>query len=136
MTTPKTPEQLATQVRTLVDEYVRQAESAAVEAIAAALSSPRSVLRKAARSRPGSTKTRRQGARRTPEQLAKLADALAAAISEHPGESMALFARQLDVSVRELHRPMTMLKNEGRIRSVGQRHRTRYFPASRARVSA
>jgi len=136
MTTPKTPEQLATQIRTLVDDYVREAERAAVDAVAAAFSSPRSAPRKASKAKPATTTLRRQGPRRTSEQLAELADGLADVIAEHPGESMAVFARQLDVSVRDLHRPMKMLKNAGRIRSVGERHLTRYFPAMRARASA
>ena len=136
MTTPKTPEQLATQIRTLVDDYVREAERAAVDAVVAAFSSPRSAPRKASKAKPATTTLRRQGPRRTSEQLAELADGLADVIAEHPGESMAVFARQLDVSVRDLHRPMKMLKNAGRIRSVGERHLTRYFPATRARASA
>lgn len=32
---------------------------------------------------------------------------------------------------RTLHRPMMLLKRAGRVRSVGTRHATRYFPAVR-----
>ena len=34
----------------------------------------------------------------------------------------------LGVSARELQRPMTQLREAGRVRSVGQRHLTRYYP--------
>jgi hypothetical protein len=42
---------------------------------------------------------------------------------------MTMFASELEMSVRELNRPMSRLKREGRVRSVGQRHLMRYFPA-------
>jgi hypothetical protein len=32
-------------------------------------------------------------------------------------------------TVQTLQRPMAKLKAEGRVRSVGERHLTRYFPA-------
>jgi hypothetical protein len=41
---------------------------------------------------------------------------------------MALLAREVGATAEELYRPMTNLKRAGRIRSVGQRHATRYFP--------
>ena len=41
---------------------------------------------------------------------------------------MVAFATELGATVRELHRPMANLKRAGQVRSVGERHRTRYFP--------
>jgi len=50
---------------------------------------------------------------------------------------MAAFANEVGVEVRQLQRPMSKLKADGRIRSVGQRNTTRYFPAvARAARSA
>jgi hypothetical protein len=43
---------------------------------------------------------------------------------------MPKFAQALGVTVRELHRPMDMLRRAGRIRSVGRKQSTRYFPTS------
>ena len=37
-------------------------------------------------------------------------------------------AAAVGVSARELDRPVDHLKNAGKIRTVGQRHLTRYFP--------
>ena len=40
---------------------------------------------------------------------------------------MVTFATELDTSVRELGRPISVLKREGRVRTVGQRYLTRYW---------
>ena len=42
---------------------------------------------------------------------------------------MVALAEKLDVDARTLQRPMARLKSVGRVRSVGQRHLTRYYPA-------
>jgi hypothetical protein len=50
---------------------------------------------------------------------------------------MAVFADEIGCAARDLQRPMAKLKAQGRIRSVGQRSLTRYFPAvTRASKSA
>lgn len=50
------------------------------------------------------------------------------AVCAHPGETMAVLMVDAGASVRELNRPMNQLKASGRIRSVGSRNHTRYFP--------
>jgi hypothetical protein len=42
---------------------------------------------------------------------------------------MVELAEQMGADVRSLQRPMSKLKSAGRVRSVGQRHLTRYYPA-------
>ena len=42
---------------------------------------------------------------------------------------MVTFAEALGAPVSTLQRPMARLKGSGRVRSVGQRHLTRYFPS-------
>lgn len=42
---------------------------------------------------------------------------------------MVELAEELTVSVGELQLPMAKLRAEGRVRTVGQRHLMRYFPA-------
>ena len=69
--------------------------------------------------------------------MAALGERLYRAVCEHPGESMARLSGELGASARELHRPMALLKRAGRVRSVGERHATRYFPmAKRAEGAA
>lgn len=129
MTTPKSPEQLTAQIKAIVDNYLRESESAAVEAVIAAFSMSSSAQNKPVKTKPVSSARPRKNRWRRSEQLAELTEKLDAAIATQPGESMTLFAAQLGVSVRELHGPMTKLKKANRIRSVGERNRTRYFPA-------
>lgn len=79
----------------------------------------------------GATSTvREMGQRRAPEEIAALGERLYAAICAHPGAAMATLAAALGARPRELNRPATQLRRAGRVRSVGQRHATRYFPMS------
>ena len=90
--------------------------------------------RTAGRQRP---KPRGDSQRRTPAEIAALGDRFYQAVCAKPGETMTVLAADVGASARELHRPMSLLKRDGRVRSVGQRHRTRYFPVgSEVRASA
>jgi hypothetical protein len=66
--------------------------------------------------------------RRPPAEIAALGERLYKAVCATPGETMSILAGQVGVAARDLHRPMTCLKRAGRIRAVGSRHLTRYFP--------
>ena len=74
----------------------------------------------------------RGGKRRAPAEVSAIGERLYRAVCARPGESMAVLAGELGASARELHRPMALLKQAGRVRSVGQRHQTRYFPRTGA----
>jgi len=129
MISPKTPEQLAKAIEELVDAYVDAGRQAASEAIERSF-----VVRAGRRPRSGSgkgpsTTERIPGRRRSAQEIEALAEQLYALVRAHAGESMATFAEQLKTCATDLHRPMMKLKTEGRVRSVGQRHQTRYFPA-------
>ena len=66
--------------------------------------------------------------RRSPEEIAALGERLYEAICRHPGETMAVIAPVVGASPGELRRPSVLLRHEGSVRSVGQRHAMRYFP--------
>ena len=66
--------------------------------------------------------------RRSREELAALEERLYEAIRRHPGETMAVIAPAVGATAGELNRPATSLRGKGRVRSVGQRQYTRYFP--------
>jgi hypothetical protein len=66
--------------------------------------------------------------RRAPTEVSAIGERLYRAVCARPGEGMGVLARELGASARELHRPMALLKKAGRVRSVGQRSLTRYFP--------
>jgi len=127
MDNPRTPEALATQIEALVAGYVDEVRRCARQAVERGLSPASGSTSKPSKS---STKRKRTfNGRRSLVELEALSEALCAMIHEKPGESMVTLAAELGASSGALHRPMTMLKRAGRIRSVGQRHLTRYFPA-------
>jgi predicted Zn-dependent protease len=137
MSTPKSTEDLTQQIEQLVAQYVAESRRAVRDAVerafgAAAPSSSRS-------SKPSaSTKVTRSasGRRRSPEEVSHLGARLLDVVRARPGESMVAFAAELEMDVRELQRPMTLLRRDGRVRSVGQRDQMRYFPALGKTASA
>ena len=66
--------------------------------------------------------------RRASADIEALGERFYRAVCKRPGETMAVLAAELGSSPQELNRPMTQLKRQGRVRSVGQRQFTRYFP--------
>lgn len=120
-------EKIERMVCELVAEQLEQTRLAVVAAVtrsfatSAEMSAP-----KAERKRASNRKPR---ARREPDEVAALAERLCKLVCASPGEAMTTFAADMGTTVRELHRPMSKLKDAGRVRSVGERHRTRYFPA-------
>jgi hypothetical protein len=81
---------------------------------------------------PGAARAAKGGKRRAPAEVSALGEQLYQAVCAHPGEGMTVLSRELGASARELHRPMALLKQAGRVRSIGQRHQTRYFPKTSA----
>jgi len=66
--------------------------------------------------------------RRTQAEMAAVNERLYQLVCAKPGESKATLAAEMGMSASELNRPMSHLKNVGTVRTVGQRHLTRYFP--------
>lgn len=119
-------ESLSEQIEQLVRAHIEATRREASEAVARAFSSAFAAPR--ARARPTRTTGRRRGA----AALSALGDRLYEAVRAQPGETMAVLAPELGCTPRELHRPMAVLKQAGRVRSVGQRHQTRYYPTARS----
>ncbi|SRR6266542_2436284 len=118
---------LELQIEELVREHVaalRRTATAAVERAFARASGGK------AKSGSGTSTVREMGQRRAPEELTALGERLYAAICAHPGASMPTLAAEMGATPRELNRPATQLRRTGRVRSVGQRQATRYFPMS------
>ena len=76
------------------------------------------------------TKRAQSGARRSETEIAALGEVLYATVCAHPGETMAVLAPRLDEAPKQLHRPMSRLRRAERVRTVGERHKTRYFPTT------
>jgi hypothetical protein len=114
-------ESLAEQIDKLVREHLEQVQAEAALAVQRAFAATRVAPK------PRSTK-RATSKRRDPKEVAELAERLHARIVAEPGESMTVYSHKLGASVRELHRPMTLLRRAGRLRTTGVRNNTRYYP--------
>ena len=119
--TTKTIEQLEKQIEQLVREHVRAQKAAASAAVERAFASASTHASAPARRRA-------TGRRRPSTEVAGLAERLYEAVRANSGELMTVIAAHVGETPRALNRPMLHLKRAGRIRSVGQRHLTRYFP--------
>lgn len=129
MTSPKTPEQLAGAIETLVASYLDEVRRVAQQALVRSFCPQPAGAAKVRADGVRPVQQRKQAERRSPEQLAMLADKLHQLVCARPGESMAALAVAMQETAVTLHLPMTKLRAEGRVRSVGERHLTRYFPA-------
>jgi hypothetical protein len=129
MNTPSTPEQLADAIETLVASYMKEVRLAAQHAIERSLALPATASvgskSKARVEAPRRSSTKR----RSGAELDAVCDALYKLVRARPGESAAHLAAEMGETAVTLQRPMAKLKAEGRVRSVGERHLTRYFPA-------
>ena len=114
---------LGEQIEKLVREHIAACRASASEAVERAFAAADSRANPA-----GPSKTSRIGRRRASTEVAALCERLYEAVRARPGEMMTVLAPTVGASPRELLRPMAVLKDAGRVRSVGQRHLTRYFP--------
>jgi hypothetical protein len=130
MKTPNSTLKLADAIETLVASYVDSVRECAQQAVERAIASPSASTRRSSpAARRASTPPRSTTARRTPTELEGMCDALCEHVRAQPGTSMVELAEQMGADVRGLQRPMAKLRAAGRVRSVGQRHLTRYYPA-------
>jgi hypothetical protein len=110
-------------IERLVSEHVAALRAAAASAVERAFSVA------GCRGRGTAPAPRRAaGNRRAPDEVAALAEKLYAAVSANPGAGMPKLASLLGTSPSALNRPAVLLRRSGRLRSVGQRQGTRYFP--------
>jgi hypothetical protein len=132
MTNTNSIEDLRQRIERLVQEHIAASRKAAQEAVERAFGSatraPISTARRVPRSR---------GKKRASAEIAVLGERFFEAVSAKPGETMTVLAAEVGVPARELHRSVTLLRRAGRVRAVGTRHLTRYFPiANRTAASA
>lgn len=81
--------------------------------------------------------SRRKAAPRRPlVEVMALAERFYAVVCRSPGETMATLAPQVGASPRELQIAVGRLKRAGRVRAVGRRQFTRYFPMAGVAAAA
>ena len=83
----------------------------------------RGATRRSTRSKPAQV----TAGRRSAAELDALAEQFLQAVEAAPGETMLTLGKQLGVTARELHRPVSKLRAAGRVRMVGERSQARYF---------
>jgi hypothetical protein len=126
--TTKIPEGLDAQIERLVREHLAAQQMAARAAIERAFA----VMAPAPRPE---VQRRAMSARRTPTQVAELAEQLFAAVQTCPGETMTVIAARVGEKPLALSLPMLRLKRAGRVRSAGERNLTRYFPMTAVKTA-
>jgi hypothetical protein len=130
MTNTTNPQDLCERIERLVEEYIsttRNAAQAALDRAFATATTP-----SIGRSRPTAAPARsRRGSRRAAAEIGTLSERLYETVCRMPGETMTVIAPSVGATAQELNRPMLRLKDSGRVRSVGTRHATRYFPMAR-----
>jgi predicted transcriptional regulator len=128
MKTPITTMELAGAIESLIGLYMKGVHEAARQAVERAL-----IVSTAGRPPRGGRKVASTPAtsanRRTATQLDEACNTLCEMVRAHPGASMVELAERMGAKIPILRRPMTSLKSAGRVRTVGQRNLTRYYPA-------
>lgn len=117
---------LSAQIEQLVREHIEASRRAAAAAVVRAFSSATAT---SPRSEAARATTRAGRHRRASAEVAALGERLYVAVCAQPGVTMSVLGPELGKSPRELHLPMTALRRAGRVRSVGQRQETRYYPS-------
>jgi hypothetical protein len=117
---------LEIQIEELVRGHIAELRAYAAAAVERAFA--RAVARGGKTGRATAPAARASGKRRPPQEMTALAERLYAVVCTHPGAAMTTLASELSTSPRELNRPALLLKRAGRVRTVGQRAGTRYFP--------
>ena len=119
-------QELGQRIEQLVLDHISASRRTAQEAVERAFAARMSTFSAQPTRQRSKASTGRK--RRTPAEIGALGERLYQAVCGNPGETMVVLAAAVGASARELHCPMSLLKRDGRVRSVGQRHRTRYFP--------
>jgi hypothetical protein len=132
-----TNHELVEQIEQLVRNHIEATRTAAAAAVERAFATTQR-----AGGRPGASAARPTASkhsiapRRAAEELAALGEQFYAVLCRNPGEAMTTLAPKVGASPRALHRAVARLKRAGRVRAVGQRQHTRYFPMTNTAAAA
>jgi len=127
MTHPTTAD-LCTRIEAIVQDHIAASRLAAMQAMERAFGNETHTTLKTGRT---VSRTRAPyGKRRLKHEMAAFAEDLFQAVCVTPGTTITILAAKLGVPVKDLQRPMAILKTAGRVKSVGERNWTRYFPVS------
>ncbi len=74
-------------------------------------------------------KRRGKRAKRTPEDVAKMGEAVVAYVAKNPGQSVEQIKKALGVEKKDLQLPIVRMVAAKKLKTTGQRRGTKYFPA-------
>ena len=122
-----TNEDLGKRIERMIAEHVAATRKLAQEAVERALNAS-GVAPLAAAEQPARRRAATGGRRRGAAELTALGERFYRVLCSKPGQTMAVPAPDVGATPRELRRAVAELKQTGRVRAVGQRAHTRYFP--------
>jgi hypothetical protein len=113
-----------------VAQITELARRAAIDTLEAALSG--SEARRGASAAPvaAAGRVRGRGAKRSPDELDKLAERFQAFVKENPGLRIEQINKQLGTTTKDLALPIRKLLAEGAIHAKGQKRSTTYYAGS------
>ena len=118
-----------TQMNRVVAEFVAQitelAKTAAIETLQTVLGNQTRRAAPTAGAAPG--RVRGRGAKRSPDELDKLAERFQTFVKENPGLRIEQINKQLGTTTKDLALPIRKLLAEGAIHAKGQKRSTTYF---------
>ena len=76
----------------------------------------------------GRRSDRSKGAKRPPQEIAKLVGKLRDYVKSHPGQRIEQIAKGMGTSTRELNLPAKKLLSQKLIKTRGEKRATKYFP--------
>jgi hypothetical protein len=124
MSNTHSAQDLGQRIEQLIQEHFTASRLAAAEAVArgfgAAASKPSIQRGRASKPSPGR--------KRPSADIAALGERFYEALCARPGETMTVLSAEVGASARDLQRPVTLLRRAGKVRSVGTRQATRYYP--------
>ncbi len=109
-----------------VAQITELARRAAIDTLEAALSG-KEARGAAAAASAGPGRVRGRGAKRSPDELDKLAERFQAFVKENPGLRIEQINKQLGTTTKDLALPIRKLLAEGAIHAKGQKRSTTYF---------
>ncbi len=127
MTNTASIQDLSKRIEEVVQEHIAASHRAAAAALERAFAKTTAKPSATARTHRASAASE-SAPRRAPQELSAIGERLHQAVCAKPGASMTVLAADIGAGPRSLNQPMMHLKRAGKIRSVGQRNMTRYFP--------
>jgi hypothetical protein len=115
----------------LVREHIAATRNSALIALERAFGAEAEVASVRRRTKPSEGPKRRASS-----EVAALGERFYRTVCAKPGQTMTVLATETGASARELHRSVAQLKRAGRVRAVGHRSQTRYFPMASGTAAA